>query len=300
MQPSGWMTMTTTRSIALAGLLICASPPAFAADGSDWPEEQLPPATAPPQPDAPPPDRAGHENDSFTTAFERPFAYIPDPSTPGAWRIAAGYTASYATTEGAARPLAALSQRSGLVNELSAELGLHPRLSVLGAVAWSPPRDTESSGRAAGRGVLRGEVTNPGLQNPFHLTLGAGFLRDFAEDSGPLFEASGTFDVDRVRIGGLVHGEKILGNEARDEVDLYAATGVSVRAVDTFRVGAEYVGQDFEDAWEDEEAEGGVRHFAGLTLAFQYQRLYLVGGPAFGLNQTAPRLVGRVAVTYLF
>ena len=44
-----------------------------------------------------------------------------------------------------------------------------------------------------------------------------------------------------------------------DAVDFYAAAGVSVKTVEALRVGVEYVGQEFEDAWEREEAEGGVR-----------------------------------------
>src|SRR5262245_61118871 len=105
------MTMTmTTRRIPFAFAVFFASARALAANGNDWQEaEAPPPVTAPPTTDAPGTDDDRHDDATTASAFQRPFAYVLDPSTPGTWHVATGYTASYATTEGAARPLAALS-----------------------------------------------------------------------------------------------------------------------------------------------------------------------------------------------
>jgi len=231
--------------------------------------------------------------------IERRFAHVPDTWQPAPLRVVGGYAASYSSTRSAARPLAALSRGSGLVNELGAELGLLPRLSLAGAALLSPPRDGEASGSAAGRGALRLSITEP-ESDGLRLFAAAGYLRDFARDSGPFIDLTASVDAGRVRFASSVHGEKMLSSD-RDSVDLYASSGVSVRATEALSVGAEYVAQDFEDAWEREEAEGGMRHFAGVTLAFSPMRgAAVVGGPAFGLDRSSPRLLGRVALSYLF
>jgi hypothetical protein len=142
-------------------------------------------------------------------------------------------------------------------------------------------------------------LTEPGADG-FRLIAAGGYLRDFARDDAPFVDVAASMDVGRVRFASFVHAEKMLASD-RDGVDLYATSGASVKATEALSVGAEYVGQDFEDAWEPSEAEGGMRHFAGVTLALSpVPRAAIVGGPAFGLNRSAPRLLGRVALSYLF
>jgi hypothetical protein len=55
----------------------------------------------------------------------------------------------------------------------------------------------------------------------------------------------------------------------RDGIDILAFVGASVRATESLRIGAEYVGQDLEDAFEHQEAEGGARHFAAAVGALE-------------------------------
>jgi hypothetical protein len=258
------------------------------------------PLAPPPEPDTPPAASASQAARAVQgPELERAFSFVRDPGLAPAWQVFASYGASYSSTGAATRPLAALASRGGLVNELGAELGLHERISLHGSVLLAPPARGESSGQAAGQGSLRALVTNPGAE-PFRLALGAGYARDFSGVSLPFAEATGRLDLGRVRLGGLVHAEKPLA-EARDAVDLYAAAGVSVRTVEVLRLGVEYVGQDFEEAWEREEAEGGVRHFAGATFALEPSaRLRLTGGPALGLSARSPRWLGRISMTYAF
>ena len=287
--------------LALGVALTLAAAHTFATGGSGpLGEDTALPSATPAEHDAPVPAVAPDaEQKPGAPSLERAFAFVPDPSPAPAWRVVGSYAASYAATGGAARPLAALSQRSGLVNELGAELGLHERLSLWGAALLAPPASGETRGQAAGRAALRVLVTDPGAR-ALRLGLNAGYGRDFAGVSAPFVEATGALDIGRVRVGGMLHGEKALA-DGRDAVDFYAAAGVSVRTLEMLRVGAEYVGQDFEDAWEPEEAEGGVRHFAGLTLALEpTERIRVTAGPAMGLSEHAPRWLGRAALSYLF
>ena len=91
-----------------------------------------------------------------------------------------------------------------------------------------------------------------------------GYVRDFTNESGPFADLTATWDLGKLRLGSMLHGEKMLA-AGRDSVDVIGALGASYRVVDPLRLGAEYVGQDFEDAWEDEEAEGleEAFHLAG-------------------------------------
>jgi hypothetical protein len=102
-------------------------------------------------------------------------------------------------------------------------------------------------------------------------------------------------------VAGNLHLEKVAALD-RDGVDALALAGASYRALDELRVGVEYVGQDLEEAFEHDGAEGGARHFAGPTAAVDLHggRLQIVGGPAFGLNERSPRTMGRVAVLVTF
>jgi hypothetical protein len=80
------------------------------------------------------------------------------------------------------------------------------------------------------------------------------------------------------------------------------STGVSYSILDSLRMGAEYLVQDLEGAWEKDEADGGIRHFVGPNLALELadHRVKLAAGPAFGLSPGSPRVLGRLAATYAF
>lgn len=110
-----------------------------------------------------------------------------------------------------------------------------------------------------------------------------------------------TYDVGQLRIAGNAHAEKVFAS-GRDSIDLLAFGGASFRATRELRLGAEYVGQDLEDAFEQEEAEGGARHFAGPTAALELQngRFWITAGPAFGLNSKSPPLQGRLSIVASF
>jgi hypothetical protein len=227
------------------------------------------------------------------------FAHLVDPSLPAPLHAATHMGAAYATTDSATRPLAADTRRGGWVNDLGLELAMHERIGVEGAFLLTPPKGAGSSASWAGRAGLRVLITDPSSRT-LRVAIIGGTVRDFAEVAGPFGEVTATWDVGRLRIGSLLHGEKMLA-DGRDSVDIVGALGASMRVLDILRVGAEYVGQDFEDAWEPEEAEGGTRHFAGATVALALRDdLRLVGGPAIGLTEASPQLLGRASLSYWF
>lgn len=228
---------------------------------------------------------------------DRPFLYMVDPQLPAPVAIVGEYAASLTSTEAAARPLAANVSRSGFVNELRVDFGLMDRLSMFGTGWLAPPLDGESGARGAFALGFRTLVTAP-TSRVLRVALDGAFLRDFSQANGGFVSATATLDAGALRLGSMVHSEKMFVS-ARDDVDLYVVTGASVRTIDGLRVGAEYVAQDLEESGAP-GAEGGVRQFAGASLAWAADNISIAAGPAFGLGGHAPSLLGRVQASVAF
>jgi hypothetical protein len=142
-------------------------------------------------------------------------------------------------------------------------------------------------------------LTPPRWQR-FRLMATGAFLREFGASLGMYGELTASADVGRVRFAASVHAEHVFAGK-RDPVDLYAVAGVSVRVARMLRLGAEYIAQDLEAAGENDEAEGGARHYVGpdVALAFLRSRLLVTAGGAVQIAQN-PGLLARAAVTYVY
>jgi hypothetical protein len=209
------------------------------------------------------------------------------------------------------------AQPGGMVS-VGAEAGLLPHVSIMaaGQMGFGGAEGT-SSPDAGAVAALRFQLLPSSWKN-VHLVASWGYLR--LASVGPVYNdaadswtppvtggANGTFgqiafaaDAGRVRMAATVHGEHVF-SPGRDGVDVMVQVGASVRVIDRFRLGVEYVGQDLEEAF-GAEAEGGARHFLGPTASVQVfqDRLSIVAGPSFGLSDLSPQLLGRVAVAYAF
>ena len=64
-----------------------------------------------------------------------------------------------------------------------------------------------------------------------------------------------SYDLGRLRLATNVHAERAFAS-GRDNVDVLLLAGASYRVLDEIRIGVEYVGQDLEEALDD---EGGAR-----------------------------------------
>jgi hypothetical protein len=224
----------------------------------------------------------------------RPWLYLDDPTTPRPMRVVAHTRATYTDMAPAAKPLALDLAHRGAVVEVGADLGL---LSWLALTATAYGAGTE--GAAAVTGGVRVALLPTGAST--HLVLGGGALRDLSGAAGVWGSAAFEQDAGRARVGATVRVSHAFA-AARDAIDLTASAGASYAVVGPLRAGVEWVGQDLEGAIEPDEAEGGLRHFAGPSASVELleRRLTLVGGPAFGLSRGAPPLVGRLSVAYMF
>lgn len=283
--------MKLTVLVSLATLLIASN--AAAQDVVD-PEPRRP-LTLRPLEDAP----EAKAKDARVTAEERPFLYSLDPTTPSRNAFSTEYSAGLASGVAADRPLPQTVGANGLVHGFTLGFGITDRIApfVTGRVLQPVEQDQSSAG--GGAVGLRVQVTRPGAN--FRLALAAAGQREFGGTLGAWGRIAASYDIDRMRVVANMHGEKAFA-KGRDEVDVMATAGVSYRALDSVRFGVEYVGQELEAPFEEEEAEGGVRHFAGPTMSLDMDkgRFQLVAGPAFGLNQQSPNLLGRVTALMSF
>jgi hypothetical protein len=187
---------------------------------------------------------------------------------------------------------------SGALLELGGEIGLLDRLSAVAIGAQG-----QDAGGSAQTGAMLGLRWSL-LPRSFHATqlvLSGGFLRELQGGSGAWGALSLGHDEGRARLAVSVHGERIFA-AGRDSVDVMVTAGATMRLLENIRAGIEYVGQDLEGAFSDDEAEGGARHIVGpvLAAALWSQRISLVAGPGVALGAGQTRALGRIAVACQF
>jgi len=225
----------------------------------------------------------------------QPWAYVEDPSIAYVGVIARSQVTLSDASRGLTRPFAADVAREGAVFSIGAEAPLFQNVS-LQAIGWNdgPTLDKATSSAvmlAARFAMLSGGSTRA--------TLTGGALRNLGGESGGWARLSLAQDLGRARLATTVHAEHLAAS-GHDGVDIMVMAGASVRVAGVLRSGIEYVAQDLEGAF-DTDAEGGVRHFLGPTLALDLaQGLSAIAGPALGLSRGSPRTVGRVALSFAF
>ena len=249
--------------------------------------------------------RAGEDRPAATapspsqSQLEQPFLYLVDPHGPAPRQVLAGYALAFSSSPGAIRPIPGHFDQEGVVHQLTLEAGVLPRLSLWGATQIAEAIGNSEVGAVAVQAGARVLVTPPSWQR-FRLVVGAGFLREFGAALGVSGEVTASYDVGRVRFAGALHAERLFAPN-RDPIDLYAVAGASVRVMRLVRVGLEYVAQDLEAAAEDDEAEGGARHFLGpdVALALAGHRLLVTAGAAVQVARV-PGVLARGAWTYVY
>jgi len=252
--------------------------PASAADGDVAREEAPSPQ--------PPTERA---------AAPRPWLYLDDPTVAAPLHVTAAMRATYTDASSPTRPFAANTARPGGALEAGGEGGLLPRLAIAASGFTTP--DASSVGAIA---AVRVDVL-PRAWQQTHAVVSGGWLREIGGADGVWGRVTFAQDIGRLRIGTTLHGEHVLAR-GRDGIDVMMMAGASYRVLAPLRAVVEYVAQDLEGAFDDDEAEKGVRHFVGPTLETELldRRLTIVGGPAFGLTPQSPSVVGRLALAYSY
>ena len=81
----------------------------------------------------------------------------------------------------------------------------------------------------------------------------------------------------------------------RDPVDWHLTAGIS-RNLGVINLGLEYLGEDLEDMWEEEEAEGGANNFVGFLISLKTKNFGFSLTPGYSLG---PRPSTRDSFTVL-
>lgn len=254
-------------------------------------------ATEPPRTGDDPADAAERAPASLL-GTPRPWLYATDPTAPRPGGVIASLGVGYAqVNRGAARPFAADVAHAGAVFSAGGEIGLarYASLHVEGLLA------NHGDGSPVGAGAMVGLSAFPlAGRVPFDLSVSAGYLRELEGANGIWARAAIAGDIGRTRLTLSALGEHVF-SEGRDGVDILLTSGASIALHQYVRVGAEYVVQDLEGAWDPEEADGGIRHFIGPNVILLLGRgVQIAAGPALGLSTASPRLLGRLAATYAF
>ncbi len=236
------------------------------------------------------------EPEARRTAEERAFVYSVDPITPARGTVTAESSVGVGSGVAALRPLPSASDARTVESSLTASVGVGAGLApfVSGVRGFG-------DGAASGTGLVAGlRWQLPIGDGPFHVGLvGAGF-RELGGGFGGYARLTGSYDVDKLRLGGNLHVEHVFGG-GRDGADLVVSLGASYRVLPGLRLGAEYVGQDLEELGAP-AAEGGAKQYAGPTFAIDLDRgrAQIVGGPAFGLGGNSARVLGRASIVVSF
>jgi hypothetical protein len=243
----------------------------------------------------------GESTTSSSKGAEIPFAFLTDPTTPAKNQVNVGYGIGTASAGAAERPLPADPAR-GVVHSATFAYGVSARFAPFVTAMWKQGASNGNDGVATGAVGFRLQLTDPA--SAFRFTLVGAAFREFDGVPGGSFRAAGSYDLGPLRLAGNLHVERAF-RAGRDGLDVLALAGASVRVASYLRLGAEYVGQDLEDAFEKNEAEGGAKHWAGPSAAIDLDsksgRVQLTGGPAFSLAANAKGAVlGRATLLVAF
>jgi hypothetical protein len=230
---------------------------------------------------------------------DQPFLYLTDPHDLAARQARAGYALAFSSSAGAIRPIPGHFDAEGVVHSLSLDAGLTSRWGLFGSAMIAQAIGHTEVGSVAVQAGARVLLTNP--RNPhFSLALRGGLLLEFSNDLGAVGELTAAYDLGRLRLAASLHAEHIFASR-RDPIDVYAVAGASVRVASMVRLGAEYVVQDLEAAFENDEAEGGARHYLGpdVALALFHARVLVTAGAAAQVASHGG-VLARGALTYVY
>ena len=239
----------------------------------------------------------------------RPFAYSiatgTVDGTSDSRRSTAYYDAGYAERTGEPFGYDGVEQRFGFQGRLGHGLTVVARVGLgLDAQATRSTQEAE---------ILK-DVLGPSSR--VQLALGVGGRREWSGDATALGRVSLGWTAGRTLLCGNARFEKPFSQD-RDSIDVITTFGAMREVGGGLRVGIEAVGEDLEGFWDETEAEGGAKLYAGPALHWTEPqgRLWAAmgGGPIFyatrsGLTSPAPRELQaggsgytvRVSLGYVF
>lgn len=151
---------------------------------------------------------------------------------------------------------------------LEAGLTSHLTLSAFGILTYGVTENVMRSDSFYVGGEYR-------VRESGSLPVDAGVSFGFMQETAgiPVIQAGGILskEFSRLNFTSNILFEKAF-QERRDEIDMFITAGLSYKITEWLRTGIEYAGQDLEDLWEKEEAEGGARHIIGPVSVLRFNK----------------------------
>jgi hypothetical protein len=236
--------------------------------------------------------------DGQVTRQQRPFGFVSDGSTPSRGVLGLGYAFGLGSGIAADRPLPVdLAAGAGGSHTVAIGYGLTDRLSPFASATFSQSSTIPSRLSSTVMAGARYQFTDP--TSPFHVALSGGVTHEgLGGTTGLTMLAAASLASGPFVMAANLQADKMFA-AGRDSVDLITTAGVAVRVVGGLRVGVEYVGQDLEDAFE-EDLEGGARHAVGPSVSLDLEggRYQLTVATGFGLNAISPTAVVRAGFSF--
>jgi hypothetical protein len=234
--------------------------------------------------------------DGRITRQQRPFGFVSDGSTPSDGVLSLGYAFGLGSGIAADRPLP-VDLAAGAGGSHTVGYGLTDRLSPFASATFSQSAVLPGQLSSTVMAGARYQFTDPA--SPLHVALsGAVTHEGMSGTTGLTMLAAASLSTGPFVMAANLQADKMFA-AGRDSVDLITTAGVAVRVVGGLRAGVEYVGQDLEDAFE-EDLEGGARHALGPSVALDLDggRYQLTVATGFGLNAISPTAVVRAGFTF--
>ena len=153
----------------------------------------------------------------------------------------------------------------------------------------------------SGQAVRAGIDTRITLLDRDRSGLDLGFTAGYAREVGTAHVAVASIQaagmIGPIEVASTALVEKAFAR-GRDAADVIVTWGASLPLTRMFSLGIEYVGQDIEDLWEKEEAEGGARHLLGPAATFRFlnDKVQAGAGAGVGLTRNSPDLVAQASL----
>lgn len=108
------------------------------------------------------------------------------------------------------------------------------------------------------------------------------------------------FDSKPLYGGFTTYFEKAFG-VGRDPIDIVVTAAFGGYITPVIRASIEYAAQDLEDAWEADEAEGGMKQFLGVNLGWlAFRGMEILAGVGTELSRKTPAPMARLLIRYSF
>jgi len=196
---------------------------------------------------------------SVTNRTTEPFSYAVTTLTPEDLKWSIHYSGSYGNGVEGPFGYDGVSQQVAVKGYLGKQFTLYANAAV------GFPRGGNSNVASAQQAEIIRDFYGGKKNMGFRLGAGLGVSNDFSNAKSLLSRITASYDTPFLKASAnLLLEHTFLGG--RDPIDVITNIGFQYRLINNLYGGLEFVGQDLEGLWDQEEAEGGAKMLIGPSL----------------------------------